>query len=396
MTSRGRFPRRASSAHTRLRRGRLRRVASIIAVIVGLSFLLPAGAQTLAAPLNVSPNPVRAGQTVSVVAAVSRQSLGCENVEIITTAILPRGDETIRSFGPGGFGLADGRFVPFPVASFDGSGLLRATFTLSPTLRPGNYPVTVGRACGGTPASLFVSTSFAVLGANSAPAGPAAPSLYVPTSPFRLFDTRTGAGGIAATKVVGNTMFEVQIAGRGNPAIPANATAVVLNLTYVDAEGSGFVTAWPSGEDFPGVSNLNKVGAGPTPNGATVKLGAGGRISIFNQGSATHLLGDVAGYYVPADSSLPPSSTTSTTTPSTTPSTAPSTTVPSTAPSTFATVGVTTTTAGTPPASVAPTTTTTTAGADPASEPAPLDGTNRPATTTSAAPTQTSGTADVD
>lgn len=300
MLPRPRIPRVIRTGVRPRHRALLRRTGPLALVLVGLSYLLPAGAQSLAAPLSVGPNPVRAGQTVSVVSAISRATLNCDAVEIMTTAILPRGDETITSFGPGGFGLAGGRFVPFPVATFDSTGLLRATFPLSPTLLPGNYPVTVGRGCGGNPSSLFVSTSFAVLSATTAPSGPGSPSLFVPFSPFRLFDTRSGSGGVAATKVVGNTMFDLQITGRGTPAIPADATAVVLNLTYVDAEGAGFVTAWPSGEDFPGVSNLNKIGPGPSPNQATVKIGTGGRISIFNQGSATHLLGDVAGYFVPA------------------------------------------------------------------------------------------------
>ncbi|MGE0880693.1 MAG: hypothetical protein AB7L13_13935 [Acidimicrobiia bacterium] len=115
-------------------------------------------------------------------------------------------------------------------------------------------------------------------------------AVFFPVTPFRLFDTRSSSGPVSA-----DTSFDVTVAGAGS--VPVYAMAVVLNLTYVDAAGPGYVTVWPADAARPNASNLNKVGAGPVPNSVTVKLSAGGSISVYNQGSSAHLFADVAGYY---------------------------------------------------------------------------------------------------
>lgn len=127
---------------------------------------------------------------------------------------------------------------------------------------------------------------------------PAEASAYVPLEPFRVFDTRA-AQNSPIGPVAGGTTFDVQITGTG---VPSTATAVAINVTYLDASGPGFVTVFPAGGAQPAVSNLNKVGSGPQPNLAIVKLGTGGRISLFNQGGTANLFGDVAGYFVPTAS----------------------------------------------------------------------------------------------
>ena len=50
-------------------------------------------------------------------------------------------------------------------------------------------------------------------------------------------------------------MTELQITGRAG--VPNNASAVVLNLTALDATAAGYVTAYPCGSTLPDVSNLN-------------------------------------------------------------------------------------------------------------------------------------------
>lgn len=114
-------------------------------------------------------------------------------------------------------------------------------------------------------------------------------AVFVPLSQFRVFDTRDGA------PVDRDTSFDVVVTGE---RVPMNAVAVVMNLTYVNATGDGYVTVWPAGRPRPNVSTLNKTGAGPVPNSVTVKVGEGGKVSIFNHGSVTDLFADVAGYYM--------------------------------------------------------------------------------------------------
>lgn len=133
--------------------------------------------------------------------------------------------------------------------------------------------------------------------------GPEAPlrstTAFVPLPPMRLLDTRVGLGAPAAKPGVGG-IVDLQVAGAAG--IPADAAAVVLNVTATDAGGPGFVTVWPSGGRLPLVSNLNLERAGQTvANLVTVSLGAGGKVSMFTL-SPSHLLADVAGYYRHASS----------------------------------------------------------------------------------------------
>jgi hypothetical protein len=119
---------------------------------------------------------------------------------------------------------------------------------------------------------------------------------FVPLKPIRFFDTR--ANGSAGPKglIPAGQSIDVQVAGEFG--IPADAVAVVFNLTATDSVANGYITAWPTGEPRPNTSNLNLTAGGQTrPNLATVKLGAGGKVSFYSFGG-THLLGDATGYFV--------------------------------------------------------------------------------------------------
>ncbi len=124
---------------------------------------------------------------------------------------------------------------------------------------------------------------------------PATRSFYVPLNPVRLLDTRTGVGGnISALST--QALTELDVTGVGG--VPeTGATAVVLNVTVDAPLTSGFITAWPSGEGQPAVSNLNFVAGQTVPNLVTVKVGANGRVNLYNSEGFTHLVADVVGYY---------------------------------------------------------------------------------------------------
>ncbi len=100
-----------------------------------------------------------------------------------------------------------------------------------------------------------------------------------------------------------NSITELQVGGRGG--VPADAEAVVLNVTVTGAQGSGFITVFPCGEALPTASNLNFVAGDTVPNAVVVKLGAGGKVCLFAAESATHLIADVNGYF-PAGSGFEP------------------------------------------------------------------------------------------
>ncbi|MEI8337242.1 MAG: hypothetical protein WCG37_10280, partial [Actinomycetes bacterium] len=151
-------------------------------------------------------------------------------------------------------------------------------------------------------ALLFATGAVAAVGApsNQPASATALPSgaVFVPMEPVRILDTRTGLGGTSGP-VPGNVGFDLTVAGAtdGTETVPSDAVGAVINFTYVDARGPGFITVYPTGTDRPTASNLNKVGSGPVPNLVSVKLGTDGAVTIYNNQSSTEILGDLAGYY---------------------------------------------------------------------------------------------------
>jgi Repeat of unknown function (DUF5650)/Putative Ig domain len=128
---------------------------------------------------------------------------------------------------------------------------------------------------------------------------------FVPLAPGRLADTRpTGATvdtlfAASGARAADSTM-ELTVASRGG--VLANAQAVSLNITAVDAAADGFATVFPCGSAKPNASNLNYVAGGTRANAVITKVGAGGKVCIYVS-SATQLIVDVNGSF-PATSLL--------------------------------------------------------------------------------------------
>jgi hypothetical protein len=124
----------------------------------------------------------------------------------------------------------------------------------------------------------------------------------------RLLDTRPGAtttDGFAAGVGLrsAGTVYELPVIGRAG--VPAGATAVALNFTAVDAEGPGYVTAWPCGEPQPNASNINYLASAPVAGSTIVKVGAAGSVCVYIGQSSTHLLADVTGWFSAASGYVP-------------------------------------------------------------------------------------------
>ncbi len=80
--------------------------------------------------------------------------------------------------------------------------------------------------------------------------------------------------------------------------MPADASAVVVNLTVTSPTSYGVITAYASGTNKPGTSNLNYVAGQTVSNLAMVPLGADGRLTLTNTSSGTaHLIVDVSAYF---------------------------------------------------------------------------------------------------
>jgi hypothetical protein len=123
---------------------------------------------------------------------------------------------------------------------------------------------------------------------------PGAPAGFVPLSPVRILDTRGALGGHNAPFAAGETW---SLPVRGFNGVPADAAAVVVNLTGAGATSDTYLTAWRSGEGMPATSNVNVVANGAVPNLAVIGVGANGAISLYNSVGASHVLADLVGYF---------------------------------------------------------------------------------------------------
>jgi hypothetical protein len=128
---------------------------------------------------------------------------------------------------------------------------------------------------------------------------------FYPLAPSRILDTRIGLGAPQG-KVGAGKSINVTVNGRGG--IPATGVAaVVLNVTVTGPTAPSFVTVWPAGQARPTASNINFSKAQTVPNLVTVKVGSGGKVSLYNSAGSTDLIADVAGYY--GDGTAPAGST---------------------------------------------------------------------------------------
>jgi hypothetical protein len=143
--------------------------------------------------------------------------------------------------------------------------------------------------------------------ANTQASSTATPDLTVPNcagraiamDPTRFLDTRIWPGRVAAGKSV---TFRVA----GVRGVPANASAVAVNLTVTSATSSGAITAYAAGTNKPGIASMNYVAGQTVSHLAIVPLGADGRLTLTNTSSGTtHLIAVVSAYFHEGKPTLP-------------------------------------------------------------------------------------------
>jgi spore germination protein YaaH len=120
---------------------------------------------------------------------------------------------------------------------------------------------------------------------------------YLPMTPTRFLDTRTGNGLAGLFRSDSPRSFAV--GGRGG--VPAGAVAVTGNLTVVAPPSGGYLYVGPVAASTPPSSTLNVPRGDTRAASVTVKLDGGGRLGVVWKGAAgskTHVLFDVTGYFV--------------------------------------------------------------------------------------------------
>ncbi len=133
--------------------------------------------------------------------------------------------------------------------------------------------------------------------------------IFNPIVPVRICDTRAASG----TSVISNQCDNGSLGNTGelNPteivsvaasniySIPANASAVVLNVTVTNTTSNGgFLTIYPaSTSQVPNISDLNWSQTETIANMSVVKIGINDSIDVYNAVGQTDLIVDVMGYY---------------------------------------------------------------------------------------------------
>jgi hypothetical protein len=116
-------------------------------------------------------------------------------------------------------------------------------------------------------------------------------------TPTRIADSRSGVG--CPTALGAGGVCTLTVTAGGTTALPAQATAVVFNLTGVSGTSATDLRAYPGdAATVPQVSNLNLAARSVRANLVTVALpAANDTIKIRNSAGSTNVIVDIAGYY---------------------------------------------------------------------------------------------------
>jgi hypothetical protein len=120
-------------------------------------------------------------------------------------------------------------------------------------------------------------------------------------SPCRVADTRLNAGASMASAIPGSGGKRTFSLASAGCSIPANASAVSINLTVVNPGATGYLTAYSAAlRTTPLTSSINFIAGETRANNAVVQVSTDGSASITVENTApvaVDLLIDVNGYF---------------------------------------------------------------------------------------------------
>jgi serine protease inhibitor ecotin len=184
--------------------------------------------------------------------------------------------------------------------------------TNNPTSSTLNFPigddranqVTVALGTGGTLSITFVAPSggqiaHAIFDVTGYFVPGTSGARYVPLTPSRLLDSRSGNG--LSGPFASDVARTFQVSGRGG--VSGNSVAVTGNLTVTSQTSLGYLYIGPGAVNNPTSSTLNFPKGDDRANGVAVALGAGGTLSITyaapTSGPIAQVIFDVTGYFAP-------------------------------------------------------------------------------------------------
>ncbi len=119
-------------------------------------------------------------------------------------------------------------------------------------------------------------------------------------TPARVYDSRPGEPPIAVAKGLlapgTNRVVDCTVNSSG---VPADAKAVVINLTAAGTTGRGYLGVYPDGASAPATSTLNYNVGLNIANSTTSGCGPGAKVRVLCGGATgAHFIVDVVGYYL--------------------------------------------------------------------------------------------------
>jgi hypothetical protein len=123
---------------------------------------------------------------------------------------------------------------------------------------------------------------------------------FYPLTPCRVADTRNTSGLLGGPSLVAAQIRAFPILSSACN-IPSTAQAYSLNFTAIPRAGLGYLSAWPTGQPWPGVSTLNAPSTNVVANAAIVPAGTTGQINVLGSNN-TDVVIDINGYFAPASS----------------------------------------------------------------------------------------------
>ena len=138
---------------------------------------------------------------------------------------------------------------------------------------------------------------------DSAVVNPAPPVSFYVVSPCRIVDTRGPVADTGGPALAANAKRDILLTGINAPpcGVPADARAVAVNVTVVNASDSGDLRLFPGGTSLPNSSAINFVAGQVRANSAVLPL-VNGFLSVqcdmpLGSTGTAHFLLDVSGYF---------------------------------------------------------------------------------------------------
>jgi hypothetical protein len=132
-------------------------------------------------------------------------------------------------------------------------------------------------------------------GTDAAPGGTGLGDFTALHDPVRALDTRDGTGGITG-RITGTHILTLPAS-----AVPAGATAALLNVTAVGPDRPGWVALYPGGAPQPPTSNVNFSPGHVQANAVISGLGTGRTVTITVGGAfgpRTNVVVDIVGFLI--------------------------------------------------------------------------------------------------